>query len=251
MRGVFLKKLNVALFFLIVLAAVPVLHMASRVREADPVPDAWSLPESIGAWEGKNIYFSLDPAVPQIFRDADLIEPGVCPVSGGGLDTVSPRERALLPRDVEIDRRLYRGPEGLQRHVIMLITGESREGIHRPDWCLVAQNVPIGDLFFLPVETSDGEKFTVGVYPIFARGAPEQSRPIQYFVYWFEGDNMRTAYHWSRILRAGWDRLRTGRAQRWAYFSIQMSVPPGQVDAAAFVSDAVRWFVEREARAEG
>ena len=241
-----MKKLHVVLFFLVLMVAVPVLHMASRVREAEPVPDAWSLPESIGEWEGENIFFSRDPAVSQIFRDADLVEPGVCPVSGGGLATVSPRERAMLPRDVEVDRRLYRGPEGLQRHVIMLITGESREGIHRPDWCLVAQNVPIGDLFFLPVETADGETFDVGVYPILARGASEDSRPVQYFVYWFEGNDVRTAYHWSRILRAGWDRLRTGRAQRWAYFSIQMTLPPAPVDVREFVSDAVGWFVERD-----
>ncbi len=244
-----MKKWNVILFFVILVLAVPVLHVASRVREAAPLPETWALPESIGVWEGENLFYSLDPEVQRVFRDADLIEPGVCPVSGAGLASVSPRERALLPRDVEIDRRLYRGPEGLQRHVIMLITGESREGIHRPDWCLVAQNVPIGDLFFLPVESATGERFDVGVYPILARGASEDSRPIQYFVYWFEGHHVRTAYHWSRILRAGWDRLRTGRAQRWAYFSIQMTLPPGQIDVQPFLTDAVRWFVEREAEA--
>ncbi len=241
-----MKKLHLILFFLIVMVAVPVLHIASRVREAEPVPEAWSLPSSIGEWEGINLFYSLDPSVNQVFRDGDIIEPGVCPVSGGELDTVSPSERALLPRDVEIDRRLYRGPEGLQRHVIVLITGESREGIHRPDWCLVAQNVPIGNLSFLSVETANGETFDVGVYPILGRGASEESRPIQYFVYWFEGHNVRTAYNWSRILRAGWDRLRTGRAQRWAYFSIQMTLPSGLTDPDDFIRDAVQWFVDRD-----
>ncbi|MFU8779881.1 MAG: hypothetical protein ACNA71_02520 [Kiritimatiellia bacterium] len=235
-------------WFLVLVIAVPVLHHAAKVRESVPIPAAWQLPVSIGTWHGENLFYSLDPAVQRVFRDGDLIEPGVCPVSGGGLDTVSPRERAMLPRDVEIDRRLYHGPEGLQRHVIMLVTGESREGIHRPDWCLVAQNVPIGPLFFLTIPSADGASFDVGVYPILARGAEADSRPVQYFVYWFEGGGARTPYHWSRILRAGWDRMRSGRAQRWAYFSIQMTVPPGVLDAQAFVTDAVQWFVGRPAR---
>ncbi len=241
-----MKKWHVILGILVLLSAIPVFHISSRVKPAGSIPAVWSLPESIGEWEGENLFYSLDPSVNRVFRDADIIEPGVCPVTGGELDTVSPAERALLPRDVVIDRRLYRGPEGLQRHVIILITGESREGIHRPDWCLVAQNVPIGDLSFLSVETADGERFDVGVYPIYPRGAGEHTRPIQYFVYWFEGvDNVRTPYHWSRILRAGWDRLWTGEAQRWAYFSIQMTLPPGLTEPDDFLRDAVKWFVER------
>jgi len=241
-----LKRRVYIAWFVVLVLSVPVLHIASRVREADALPAAWSLPDSIGAWEGENLYYSLDPAVQQVFRDGDLIEPGVCPVSGAGLDTVSPRERVMLPRDVEIDRRLYHGPGGLQRHVILLVTGESREGIHRPDWCLVAQNVPIGPLFYLTVSGADGATFDVGVYPILARGAREDSRPIQYFVYWFEGGGVRTPYHGSRILRAGWDRLWTGRAQRWAYFSIQMTLPPGLTDPDGFIRDAVKWFAQRE-----
>ena len=242
-----MKKRHAILSVLLLVLAVPVFHLSSRVDDTGDIPEAWHLPESVGEWEGKNIFFSEDPSVQQIFRDDDILEPGVCPVSGEGLASVSPRERALLPRDVEIDRRLYQGPEGLQRHVIMLITGASREGIHRPDWCLVAQNVPIGDVFYLPVETEAGERFDVGVYPILARGAPEDSEPVQYFVYWFEGsDDVRTPYHWSRILRAGWDRLWSGEAQRWAYFSIQMTLPHGLTEPDDFVRDAVKWFVERD-----
>jgi hypothetical protein len=233
------------LWFLVLLLALPFLHYAARVRDAEPLPSTWQLPSSLGDWQGENLYYSQDPEVLRVFRDADIVEAGVCPVSGAGLASVSPRERALLPRDVEIDRRLYHGPYGLQRHVIMLVTGESREGIHRPDWCLVAQSVPIGTLSFFKVPLQDGTSFDVGVYPILERGAPPDSRPIQYFVYWFEGGGKRTPYHWSRILRAGWDRLRSGRAQRWAYFSIQMSVPPGPVETQAFVADAVQWFVQR------
>jgi len=241
-----MRNRNVILCLVVLVLAMPLLHFATRVREAEPVPKAWSLPGSIGTWQGESLYYSLDPAVPQVFRDEDLLVPGVCPVSGGGLATVSPRERAMLPRDVEIDRRLYHGPGGLQRHMIILITGASREGIHRPDWCLVAQNVPIGNLFFVSVSPAVGEPFDVGVYPILARGAPPESRPVQYFVYWFEGGGVRTPYHWSRILRAGWDRLWSGQAQRWAYFSIQMTVPPGLQEPAPHIREAVKWFVERE-----
>ena len=238
------KRFVVIAWFVVLVLALPLLHVASRVRASAPLPEGWSLPASIGSWTGEDLFYSLDPDVTGAFRPEDLLVPGICPVSGAGLDTVSPRERALLPRDVQIDRRLYLGPAGQRRQVILLITGESREGIHRPDWCLVAQNVPIGPLFFLRVPDPDGGRFDVGVYPVYAQGRTDRNRPAQYFVYWFEGGGIRTPYHWSRVLRAGWDRLRTGRAQRWAYVSIQMNVPPSTEDPHHFVTEAVQWLLE-------
>ncbi len=242
------KRLVLTFWFVLLVLALPLLHFAGRVREAGPLPERWLLPETIGVWEGDTIYYSLDAEVTRAFRSDDLLEPGICPVSGAGLDTVSPRERAFLPRDVDIDRRLYQGPSGLHRQVILLITGESREGIHRPDWCLVAQNVPIGPLFFLRVPDGEGA-FDVGVYPIYAYGSTDRNRPVQYFVYWFEGGGARTPYHWSRILRAGLGRLWTGRAQRWAYFSIQMNVPRGMSDPHAFITEAVQWLLDGQRQA--
>jgi hypothetical protein len=241
-------RLPIILWFVLLAAAVPLLHLATNVKPADPLPPDWQLPETIGDWQGERLYYSTDPEVKRAFREADIIQPGVCPVSGTPLDTVSVAERRLLPADVEIDRRLYHEEGGdVYRHVIMLVTGASREGIHRPEWCLAAQGVRIGTLRYVAATDTQGERFDVAVYPTFPRQAPETARPEQFFVYWFEGPDAHTPYNWVRILRMGWDRLWYGKVQRWAYFSIQLNLPPGTTDADAYIAKTVAWLLKGRA----
>jgi len=227
---------------------VPLLHFAMRVKPAVPLPADWQLPETIGDWQGERLYYSKDPEVTQAFREADIIEAGICPVSGAALDTVSTAERRLLPGDVEIERRLYLDGDGERfRHVIMLVTGASREGIHRPEWCLAAQGVRIGTLRYVVTKDANGERFDVAVYPMYPRQAPETARPNQFFAYWFEGPDAHTPYNLVRILRMGWDRLWHGKVQRWAYFSIQLNLPRGTADADAYIADTVEWLLKGRA----
>lgn len=238
------KHIPMILWFVLLAAAVPLLHIAMRVKPADQLPADWRLPERIGDWQGERLFYSTDPAVTRAFREADIVQPGVCPVSGAALDSVSAAERRLLPADIEIERRLYRDTCGDSfRHVIMLVTGASREGIHRPEWCLAAQGVRIGTLRYVAAKGANGERFDVAVYPMYPRQAPETVRPNQFFVYWFEGPDAHTPYNWSRILRMGWDRLWYGKVQRWAYFSIQLNLPPGTADADAYIAETVEWLL--------
>jgi len=161
---------------------------------------------------------------------------------------VSAAEQRLLPADVMIDRLEYRQEDSeVFRHVIMLVTGASREGIHRPEWCLTAQGVRIGSLRYLAATDAGGRPFEVAVYPIFPRHSPDGARPNQFFVYWFEGPDAQTPYNWNRILRMGWDRLWQGKVQRWAYFSIQLNLPAGMADADAYIADTVAWFLKGRA----
>jgi len=243
------RQLSMVLWFVLLLAAVPLLHLAMRVKAADPLPLDWVLPDAFEAWQGERLYYSTDPEVTRAFRESDILEPGICPLSGATLDDVSVAERRLLPADVKIERRLYQHPDGMFRHVIMLVTGASREGIHRPEWCLVAQGVRIGTLHYVEAADAAGNPMTVAVYPMFARQAPEGAPPNQFFAYWFEGPAARTAYNWARILRMGWDRLWSGKVQRWAYFSIQMNVPRGVNDTDAHIAEAVTWFLRGRAAA--
>jgi hypothetical protein len=79
---------------------------------------------------------------------------------------------------------------------------------------------------------------------MYARNAPETAKSTRFFVYWFEGPDAHTPHNLVRILQMGWDRLRTGRAQRWAYFSIQMDVPPGTAHPEREIADAVAWLLK-------
>ncbi len=249
----FLSKARspIILWFVLLVVAIPLLHIASRVAPAAPLPADWDLPEAHDGWQGETLYYSTNPEVTRAFREADIVTPGVCPISGAALDSVSAAERRLLPADVDIARRLYHDSHGRQRVVIRVVTGESREGIHRPEWCLTAQGVRIGSLQFIDARDALGKPFKVAVYPMFPRNAPDTAKADRFFVYWFEGPNAHTPHNLVRILRMGWDRLRKGRAQRWAYFSIQMDVPPGAALPDQAIADAVAWLLNgRVARAD-
>ncbi len=238
------KYIPVLLWFVLLLAAVPMLRTATRVQPADPLPERWRLPDAIGAWQGETIYYSTDPEVLQPFVDKDIEEPGICPISGMPLDTISPAERRLLPDDVEIQRKRYRHEDGGERTVILLISGASREGIHRPEWCLAAQGFRAGDRRILKTPGADDcEEFNFGVYPILRKAAAAKSEPLGYFLYWFEGPNRKTPHNGERILRMGWDRLRHGRIQRWAYLSIQTTLPRSVAhDSDTALADTAQWL---------
>ncbi len=237
----------IVLWFVLLVVFTPLLHIASRVAPAAPLPADWDLPEAHDGWQGETLYYSTSPEVTRAFRESDIVTPGVCPVSGAPLDSVSAAERRLLPADVDIARRLYLDSRGSQRLVIRVVTGESREGIHRPEWCLTAQGVRIGSLQFVDARDAQGQPFNVAVYPMFPRNAPDTAKAGRFFVYWFEGPNAHTPHNLVRILRMGWDRLRTGRAQRWAYFSIQMDATPGTADPEREIANAVAWLLKGRA----
>lgn len=235
----------VVVWFALLVLALPLLHLSATVRPAAPLPEAWQLPDVLGdGWQGERLYYSTNPDVTRAFREEDILVDGICPVSGAELDTVSYVERRLLPSDVDIDRRLYHGPEGLYRHVILLITGESREGIHRPEWCLNAQGVGTGERFLVAVRDEADQTFYVAAYPMIPPQAPEGYQPNRYFVYWFEGPTTKTPHNFTRILRMGWDRLRSGRVQRWAYFSIQLNVTRTAQDPTTPITEAVEALMQ-------
>lgn len=228
---------------LLLFGAIPLWRFAVRVQPADPLPDRWSLPDTIGAWQGETIYYSTDPEVLRPFVDKDIEEPGICPISGMPLDTISPAERRLLPADIEIQRKRYRHEDGGERTVILLISGASREGIHRPEWCLAAQGFRAGDRRILHTDNPGADNFSFGVYPVLSPRAPEESAPSRFFLYWFEGPNRKTPHNAERILRMGWDRLRHGRIQRWAYLSIQTTLPrSATLDPDTALADTAQWL---------
>lgn len=239
------KQLPILLWFILLVVSIPLLRFAMHVRESAPLPERWQLPYSIGEWQGETLYYSTNPEVTTSFTSKDIVEAGICPVSAAPLDTISPLERRLLPRDVTILRKLYRGPDNRERLVIGLITGESREGIHRPEWCLAAQGFRVGRREVINVEPQAHAPFKAGVYPLVPANVSDGFTPSRYFIYWFESpDGYKTPYNGIRILRSGYARLLQGSAQRWAYFSIQLNVPPGTENIDAYLAETIKWLIE-------
>ena len=238
------KKVFVLLWALLLLGAIPLWRLAIEIKPAETVPGHWRLPDSIGSWQGQTLYYSSDPDVRRPFTEEELAEAGLCPVSGAETATISPAERRLLPDDVEIERKRYRNETGDERTVILLVSGESREGIHRPEWCLAAQGLRAGDRRILQVADRNGQTFRVAVHPMMPQHVPDGYVSEQYFIYWFEGKNRRTPYSGERILRMGWERLRDGRVPRWAYVSLQLQAPAGVSDIDQHLAEAAGWLAD-------
>ena len=247
------KPLFIMLWALLFLGAAPLWRMAIRIQPPGALPERWQLPERIGGWTGQTLYYSNDPDVRRPFTEDQLAEAGLCPVSGAEVDTISPAERRLLPDDIVIERKRYRNEAGQERTVILLVTGESREGIHRPEWCLAAQGLRAGDRRIVEATDRNGQPFRVAVHPMIPQRAPDGYVPDQYFIYWFEGRSSRTPYNGERVLRMGWERLRDGRVPRWAYLSMQVPVPepPESPDLDRHLAEAAAWLANGMEQSSG
>jgi hypothetical protein len=145
-------------------------------------------------------------------------------------------ELGYFPKDTSYARRLYHAADDFWATATIVLMGEDRTSIHRPDYCLPGQgwtigsktavNIPIGGEhpYALPVlkwvthnsfQTPDGRKQEVsGVY-----------------VFWFVADNEQTPNYVQFQYYLLRDLLFTGRLQRWAYISYFTVCAPGGEDA--------------------
>lgn len=144
-----------------------------------------------------------------------------------------------LPKDTSYGQRLYRGADGFQTQVNVVLMGTDRTSIHKPQFCLTGQGYKIDDAasgneivhverpkpYDLPVMklvstrqvVHDGQNVTLrGIY-----------------VYWYVADDAISADA-SGFQRMWWSAkklLTTGILQRWAYISYFSVCLPGQEKA--------------------
>ncbi len=57
--------------------------------------------------------------------------------------------------------------------------------------------------------------------------------------YWFVNSDTVVATHGQRMLRGAWDRLRYGRADRWAYVLVQTDAVDGEAAALARLQEVL------------
>lgn len=140
-------------------------------------------------------------------------------------------ERELLPPDTGYARKLYVSLDDKHQQVFVsvVLSGQDRTSIHRPELCLVGQGwsiegqsqttfddqVPAALLRLRrEVVTADGAKVPVPAL----------------FAYWFVGRDQVVATTFERMWHTALNRLRL-QPDRWAYVVVQAVVLPGEAEA--------------------
>jgi hypothetical protein len=161
-------------------------------------------------------------------------------------------EVKMLPEDTSFGQRLYRAPDGFEVFVRVVLMGTDRTSIHKPEFCLGAQDYHIvkrettavlmerPHRYALPTR-----KFTISKTGQLPSG--EVVRVGGVYVFWFVADKRLTASHLARVGWITWELLRHGVLPRWAYVTCFSTCPPGQEEATfervkQFIAAAVPEF---------
>lgn len=144
----------------------------------------------------------------------------------------SPAELEVLPADTQISKRLYKGSPSEIVNCQVVLSGNDRRSIHRPEACLRGQGWTIKNGGTVPVELSDGTKMDVMKLVIdrpIETSSGEERILRSLYLYWFASKSALTPYHGERIARTYKDLLFRGETHRWAYIIVSAPVLRGFV----------------------
>lgn len=182
------------------------------------------LPDEIAGYTAMDLLFCQNESCQRCWRKDDLKGSVLCPACSGSLDPVSLAEHLQLPDDTRITRRQYETQNGRWMLVTILISGQSRSSIHRPQWCLQAQGHAILKTETIQIPVTDTRQ-NIGVRllettPSRTSDKNSSSVPRHLYAYWFISAEDETPYHFVRILCMARDRLLRGEIRRWGYISV-------------------------------
>jgi len=141
-------------------------------------------------------------------------------------------ELGWLPADTTYARRIYRAPDGFGIQLNVVLMGQDRSSIHRPQICLTGQGFTIERSDLLEVDIPKPHPYRLPAMRLTAsrssRSAEGQEHTYKaIYVYWFVADGQVTARHGQRMWWMARDLLHEGVLQRWAYVSGLAIGPPG------------------------
>jgi EpsI family protein len=168
---------------------------------------------------------------------ASRSEPGISlnlpnSVNGfSGLDQkVSDSELAILPRDTEFAKKLYRNENGDAINCQIVLAGGEKRSIHRPEVCLPAQGWSVKTGEVIPITMTNGRGLDVMKLNIVRRISLSDGQPRELtslFVYWFVGRETTTPHHLVRVLKTNLDVLLHNTNHRWAYVIVSAPILEG------------------------
>lgn len=214
---------------LFVVAALAVAAWAlvfkTGVANTDEAGIVLELPAQVDDWAGIGLLFCPNRNCGAQFAENQLADPTTCPKCGATLGNMNWAERSLLPADTGLVRKFYQRPGGRDGlHATIVLSGDDRSSIHRPQVCMTAAGHEIDRerIIRIPLEGRT-EPLEVMVMDMSMTGAGAGGAPIQhlsYYAYWFVGKGRETASHFQRMAWMGYDRVFRGVSHRWAYIAL-------------------------------
>lgn len=221
---------------LFVIAALAVAAWAlvyhTGVANTDEAGVVLQLPDRVGDWQGTSILFCPNRACGDQYFAFQLEDPTRCPKCGQPLDHMNWAERAMLPADTGLVRYFYVRPgnrDGI--HASIVLSGDDRSSIHRPQVCMTAAGNEIVDERTIRIPLAGREApLEVRVMDMtkpYKRADGSTGANASYYAYWFVGKDRETASHVQRMLWMGYDRVFRGVSHRWAYIALAGDRVPG------------------------
>lgn len=202
------------------------------VANSDEAGIVLKLPDQVGPWEGTDLLFCSNRDCGHQFSADQLDDPTTCPLCGSPLDTMNWAERKMLPADTGLVRKYYHRPgerEGI--HATIVLSGNDRSSIHRPEVCMTAAGNEIMEerTIRVPVPGQD-DLLQIRVLDMSKQFSSTDGKPVTsdtYFAYWFVGKGRETASHCQRMIWMALDRMLHGISHRWAYIALSGPRVPG------------------------
>ncbi len=228
------------------------LHAHVDIRLADAPGVRLAMPVRVGAWQGRQIFYCHAPDCGWFGTlDPEPAAPA-CPSCGAPLFPMALTEKELLPDDTHFLKVEYR--RGASRlHASIVLSGDDRNSIHRPQRCLVAQGNTITASHTERISVDGRPPLRVMLLETVYQGPlrPGMDPPRSEFAYWFVGVDRETPYHLSRLFHLAWDRVVYGVAHRWAYILIGAPQQQGEGDFLDNLRDFLPGWYPEVVRAPG
>jgi len=161
---------------------------------------------------------------------------------------VSAVETNTLPADTSFGKRSYHSPDGFRIDLNVVLMGNDRTSLHKPEFCLQGQGwcIDQGATVETNVHVEQPFPYELPVVEMLssregmAKGEKSSIRGIYVYYYVADGSLYAGKSGFGRMGRSAVDVLTTGTLPRWAYVSYFVVCAPG-LESAAF--ERIKQFI--------
>lgn len=188
------------------------------VANSDEAGIVLALPPQVGPWQGVNVMFCPDAACGGNYTGVE--EGALCPKCGQPLQAMNYAEQRMLPADTGLVRNYYIAEDQPPLQVTIVLSGNDRSSIHRPQVCMTANGFEIMEerRILVPLK-GRSEPLEIMVLDM-SRTEEDGRQSLVYYAYWFVGKGRETASHVQRMVWMASDRILHGVSHRWAYIAL-------------------------------